>query len=297
VFKNLVIFRLSPTWSTSLTTIEKKLEPMRFIECSPSQDKSVGWVAPRGHEDGPLIEAVAGQWIMRLMIEVKAVPANVVRRMADERAARIEEAEGRKPGRKEMKDLREETRLSLLPQAFSKFGTIWVWIDRKAQRLVLDAGSDSRADEVVVILNKCLEGLGMVRLQTTQSPAVCMSTWLTEQEGPAGFTVDRETELKAHDDTQAVVRYSKHALDIDEVRGHVQSGKVPTRLALTWNERVSLVLTEKMQIKKLKFLEGVFDTDRTQDKDEQFDSDVAITTAELASLIPDLTEALGGEMI
>ncbi len=297
MFKNLVIFRLSPSWSPSIATVEKNLEPLRFLECSPSQDKSVGWIAPRALEDGPLIEAVAGQWMLRLMIEVKAVPANVVRRMADERAARIEETEGRKPGRKEMKDLREETRISLLPQAFSKRGAIWVWIDPKAHRLVLDAGSDSRADEVVSVLNKCIEGLGMVRVQTTLSPAVCMSTWLTEQEAPSGFTVDRETELKAHDDTQAVVRYSKHALDIDEVRGHVQSGKVPTRLALTWDERVSLVLTDKMQIKKIKFLDGVFDTDRTQDKDEQFDSDVAITTAELGRLIPDLAEALGGEMI
>jgi recombination associated protein RdgC len=297
VFKNLVIFRLAPNWTSTLPALEKKLEDLRFTACSPSQDKSVGWIPPRGDEGGSLIVAVSGQWMLRLMIEVKAVPANVVRRMADERAAQIEQKEGRKPGRKELKELREEIRLGLLPQAFSKQLTLWVWIDPKAHRLVLDAGSDARADEAVSALNKCIEGLGMMRIQTTLSPAVCMSSWLSEQDAPYSFTVDRETELKAHDDTQAVVRYSKHALDIDEVRGHVQGGKVPTRLALTWNERVSIVLTDKMQIKKVKFLEGVFDTDRTQDKDEQFDGDVSITTAELGRLIPDLTEALGGEMI
>ena len=297
MFKNLVIFRLSPDWSLTPALAETKLEPMRFVECSPSQDKAIGWAPPRGHAEGPLLESVHGQWMLKLMIEVKAVPGSVVRRLADERAARIEETEGRKPGRKEMKDLREETRISLLPQAFSKRAAIWVWIDPKAKQLVIDAGSDARADEVIIVLNKCLEGLGMQRVQTQSSPAACMSTWLVEQEGPPGFSVDRETELKARDDTQAVVRYSKHALDIDEVRQHVEGGKVPTRLALTWGDRVSFVLTDKMQIKKLKYLEGVFDTDKAQDPDEQFDSDVTITTAELSRMIPEILDALGGEQI
>ncbi len=297
MFKNLVIFRLSPEWGPTPGSAETKLEPMRFAECSPSQDLSIGWMPPRGHAEGALLEVLNGHWMLRLMIESKAVPASVVRRLADDRAAHIEETEGRKPGRKEMKDLREETRLSLLPQAFSRRVAIWVWIDPRAHRLVIDAGSDPRADEAIAVLNKCFEGMGMQRVQTVQSPAACMSIWLTEQEGPPGFTVDRETELKARDDSQAVVRYSKHALDIDEVRAHVEGGKVPTRLALTWNDRVSLVLTDKMAIKKLKYLEGVFDTDKAQDKDEQFDADVTITTAELGKLIPEMFEALGGEQI
>ena len=115
-----------------------------------------------------------------------------------------------------------------------------MWIDPKAKQLVIDAGSDARADEVIIVLNKCLKAWACSVVQTQSSPAACMSTWLVEQEGPPGFSVDRETELKARDDTQAVVRYSKHALDIDEVRQHVEGGKVPTRLALTWGDRVSL---------------------------------------------------------
>ncbi len=297
MFKNLVLFRLSPDWSTTIKKVEQQLEPLRFLECSPSQDKSIGWVPPRGHEDGALIESVGGQWMLRLMIETKAVPGALVRRLADERAAQIQQSEGRTPGRKEMKDLRDETRLSLLPQAFSKRSTTWVWIDPKARLLVLDAGTDARADEVVILLNKCFDALGMQRMQTQASPAACMSAWLTEMEGPAGFTVDRDTELKARDDSQAAVRYAKHALDIDEVRAHVEGGKVPTRLALTWNERISFVLTDKMQIKRLKYLEGVFDAEDAADADEQFDSDVTITTAELGRMIPDLLDALGGEQI
>ena len=58
VFKNLVIFRLSPDWSLTPALAETKLEPMRFVECSPSQDKAIGWAPPRGHAEGPLLESV-----------------------------------------------------------------------------------------------------------------------------------------------------------------------------------------------------------------------------------------------
>ena len=69
-----------------------------------------------------------------------------------------------------------------------------------------------------------------------------------------------------------------------------------TWLALTWGGRVSFVLTENLQIKKLAFLDVVFDNGATC-KDDGFDADVAIATGELRKLLPDLLEALGGEMV
>jgi recombination associated protein RdgC len=107
--------------------------------------------------------------------------------------------------------------------------------------------------------------------------------------------VDRECELKAADESKSVVRYVRHPLDTDEVKQHVEGGKLPTRLALTWEGRVSFSLTEAMQLKKVTFLDVVFEATSTE-KDEGFDADVAIATGELSKLLPDLLEALGGEM-
>ena len=122
---------------------------------------------------------------------------------------------------------------------------------------------------------------------------------LTEQEPPSGFSVDRECELKAADESKAVVRYSRHPLDIQEVQAHIESGKQPTRVALTWNSRVSFVLTDALHIRKVAFLDVVFEsaTGGSTGKDNGFDVDVAIATAELAQLIPDLLLALDGETL
>ena len=124
-----------------------------------------------------------------------------------------------------------------------------------------------------------------------------MAHWLASREAPVGFTVDRDCELKMPDDQKSTVRYSRHTLEIDEVAEHIAAGKIPTQLAMTWNDRVSFVLTEMAQVKKIKLLDVVLDGVLEGGKDDDgFDTDAAIVTGELSKLIPDLLEALGGEL-
>lgn len=291
-----MVYRIGPNWSVSLDQLEAKLQEAPFVECGLTQEKSVGWTPPRGQANGALAESVGGQWLLKLMMESKAVPASVINRKVKDRIAQIEATTGRKPGRKEGKELKEEAKLELLPMAFTRQGAVTVWVDPEARLLMIDAGSPAKADEVLTSLAKAMEGLGATPIQTTVSPVAAMSDWLLSQEPPAGFTVDRECELKAADESKAVVRYSRHALDIDEVPQHISAGKVPTRLAMTWEGRVSFVLTDALQIKKVSFVEGVFQDDGSSGKDDRFDADAAIATGEIRKLIPDLLEALGGEM-
>ncbi|MFM2035282.1 MAG: hypothetical protein RL459_547, partial [Pseudomonadota bacterium] len=235
----MMMYRIQPGWDAQAADMEAALDKARFEECGASQEKSIGWVEPRGEKHGPLVEIVAGQRICKLMVEVKAVPSSVIARKANERAAQMEAMEGRKPGKKELREIKEDLKLSLLPMAFTKQSTVWVWIDPVARLLVIDAGSQARADEVITMMVKCLDGFGVSLINTTVSPSIAMAQWLTTQEAPPDFSVDRECELKAQDESKAVVRYARHPLDTDEVRQHIEGGKAPTRVAMTWNGRVS----------------------------------------------------------
>jgi recombination associated protein RdgC len=243
---------------------------------------------------------VGGQWILKLMVETKVLPASVVKRRAQEQLAHIEATTGRKPGKKEAREILDDARMSLMPMAFTKQGATVVWIDPQSKLLVLDAGSQGRADEVMTCLINAIEGFAVQLINTEMSPAASMAQWLAAKEAPAGFTVDRECELKAADESKAVVRYTRHALDTDEVTEHIAMGKMPTRLAMTWNDHVSFVLTEALQLKKVAVLDVVFEAASalaSDGKDDNFDGDVAIATGELQKLIPDLLEALGGEVL
>ncbi len=293
-----MIYRLVSGWPATVEPLETALQEAQFVECGASQEKSVGWVEPRGHAHGPLVEVVGGQWLLKLMMEVKVVPGSVIKRKVQDQVDHIESSTGRKPGKKEKREISDDVRLSLLPMAFSKQSSVQVWVDPAANLLLTDAGSQAKADEVMTWLIKAVDGLVVQLVNTQTSPSAAMADWLGTQEAPSGFSVDRECELKAADESRAVVRYTRHALDTEEVRQHITMGKMPTRLALTWGDRVSFVLTESLQLKKLAFLESVFEgapSSPADGKDDNFDADVAIATGELRKLIPDLIEALGGE--
>lgn len=126
-----MVYQLASPWAISRAALEKALESHRFSECGASQDKSVGWIEPRGQSHGDLVEVVGDQWVLKLAIEVKTVPSSVIKRKVQEQAAHIEETTGRKPGKKELRTLADDARLSLLPFAFSKQTSVTVWINQK----------------------------------------------------------------------------------------------------------------------------------------------------------------------
>ena len=114
------MYRLGPDWAVSLEQLQEALNPSRFVACGSSQPLSSGWVAPRGLDHAPLAESVGGQWLLRLMVEKKVLPGAVVKRRADEMAAQIERQTGRKPGRRQTKELKEDALHELLPLAFTQ---------------------------------------------------------------------------------------------------------------------------------------------------------------------------------
>jgi recombination associated protein RdgC len=296
VFKNLMVYRLAPEWQPTVAEVDQALAAAPFTECGATQPRSVGWVSPRGEAHGTLIEAIDGQWLLQLMSESKIVPGSVIKRQVEALAARIEQTTGRKPGKKETKELKDQALLDLLPMAFTKRASVKVWIAPAERLLVIDAGSAARADETLTALTQVLPGLKAQLINTAVTPEAAMADWLVSGEPPAPFTIDRDCELKAADGEKPVVRYARHALDLPEIREHIAAGKRPTRLALTWNDRVSFTLTESLQLKKIAFLDGVFEG-RVADGDEGFDANAAIATGELAPMIGELIDALGGEQV
>lgn len=298
MFKNVTVYRIAPGWAPTLEAMEAALDALRFVPCGASQDKSVGWTEPRGEAHGPLVESVAGQRILKFVMETKAVPGDIVREKAQEEADHIEATTGRKPGKKETKSLREDALQALLPMAFPRRGSVWVWIDPVNGLLVTDASSQSKVDELVTSLVNVFNDLNVTLLQTAVTPQTSMTNWLsaeTPDEWPKGFNIERECELKSGDEEKSVVKFTRHNLATDEVRKHITEGKLPTKLAMSWEGRIGFMLTEAMQLKKIAFLEGVFD-DRASDDESGFDTDVALSTGELQKLIPELIAALGGEL-
>jgi recombination associated protein RdgC len=299
MFKNALIYRITEWDRSALSSLEDRLAAGRFAECGATQPESAGWVQPRGDKHTSLMESVGGQLILQLCVERKAVPSSVIKTQLQARLDKIEQETGRRPKGKMAKELKEEIVQDLMPRAFPKRSSNLVWIDPKVGLVVINAGSIKSADRIVTLLVAALGGGVVLRPINTQiAPATAMAQWLKSQEAPPFFTIDRECELKQPDSEKSTVRYARHTLDIDEVAEHINQGKLPTQLAMTWNSRVSFVLNEALVIKKIKLLDVVLQSSSapTGKDDGGFDADVAIATGELRLLLPDLIDALGGEL-
>ena len=294
-FKNLQLFRLPAPWAFDLGTLEDKLASKPFVRCGSQDMSSRGWVSPTGSD--VMVLAVGGQWLLALRSEQRLLPSSVVNQVAQDRAEELEAQQGFKPGRKQMKELKEAVTQELLPRAFTRRRTSYVWIDPVNGWLVVDAASAAKADEVIELLHDTLNDLPLKLLDTERSPQSAMSDWLASGEGPANFSIDRDCELRAITDEKAAVRYVRHPLEGDEIPAHLAAGKVPTRLALTFDERISFVLTERLEIKRLAFLDIIQEQAEkaAAEGDPQFEADFALMSAELARFIPCVIEALGGE--
>ncbi len=298
MLKNALVFAIDHWDMPTLGQFEQRLDAARFVECAASQPESAGWVAPRGQAHAALAESVAGQIILKLCTESKAVPSSVVKDQLEAELDKIEQATGRRPKGKKARELKEHIVHTLLPRAFARRRHTLVWIAAKERLVLVEAASMKKADAVLSRLAELLGGgLRLSPLQTETSPATAMAAWLADKEAPAGFTLDRECELKQPDHEKATVRYTRHALDIDELAAHIAQGKLPTQVALTWNSRVSFVLNEALALKKIKLLDVVLEAaGRDAAAGADFDSDVAIATGELRQLLAHLVDALGGPL-
>ncbi|HYS63769.1 MAG TPA: recombination-associated protein RdgC [Paraburkholderia sp.] len=294
-FKNLQLHRLPAPWSITPEQMEKWLAPHAFAPGNSVEMQSHGWASARDNDS--LVYSLNGQMLLVFRTEKKLLPASVVTQVTKARAADLEEQQGFKPGRKQMRELKEQVTDELLPRAFSIRRDTRVWIDTRNGWLVIDAASQAVADEVRGLLVKSIDQLPLGTVRVTQSPVAAMTGWLLAGEGPAGFTLDQDTELRSPAEGNATVRYVGHTLDAEDMRRHIEAGKQCMRLAMTWNDRVSFVLTPSLTIKRIAPLDVLKEaSDPTaQNDDERFDSDVTLMTAELDRMLNDLLDALGGE--
>ncbi|MBE2259764.1 MAG: recombination-associated protein RdgC [Candidatus Accumulibacter sp.] len=292
-FKNLYLYRLPGNWAVDAGQLEEQLARLTLQACSATDPRSIGWVAPR--DAGALIHSVNQQWLLALGVEEKLLPASIVKRFASDKAKDIEEAEGRRIGRKEMREIQEQMTLELLPRAFIRSRRTHAWIDRGNGWLVIDSSSPAKAEEFLEQLHKSVDDVPTKALKVAQSPSAAMTGWVAAGEPPAGFTLDQDLELRSAE--KATVRYVKHTLEGEEIRQHIAAGKVVTRLAMTWNDRISFVLDDQLQVKRLAFLDILKEQadGQGENEDERFDSDFTLMSGELARLLDDLVAALGGE--
>ncbi|RLM03157.1 recombination-associated protein RdgC [Gibbsiella quercinecans] len=297
-FKNLMVYRLSSDVALNADEMEKQLSAFSFTPCGSQDMAKTGWVSPMGSHSDALTHSVNGQIVICARKEEKILPSPVIKQELQAKIDKLEGEQHRKLKKTEKDSLKDEVLHSLLPRAFSRFNQTFMWIDTVNNLIMVDAASAKRAEDTLALLRKSLGSLPVVPL-TMESPIeLTLTEWVRSGELPAGFIIQDEAELKAILEEDGVIRCKKQNLISDEIAVHIEAGKLVTKLAVDWQERIQVVIADDGSIKRLKFADTLRDQNDDIDRDDfaqRFDADFILMTSELAALIQNLIEALGGE--
>lgn len=291
-FKNLILYRFENAWALPAGALEEKLAERTLQPCSAMSAVSRGWVPPI--DDKPLVQGVERHLLIALGVEQKLLPSSVLNEEVKKRASKFEREKGFKPGRKQLRDFKEIASTELLPRAFTRRSTTRAWIDPAAGRLIVDASSPARAEHVVEFLRETLGELPVSMPQTETSPGQKLTDWLSARRAPGRFDLSEECELTSGDAAKSVVRYVRHNLDVQQIQRHLEEGLRANKLAMNWNGRLSFVVNDKLEIKRLKFMEmDEIDDGPEIDPGRQFEAEFTLMTGQVGPMIDDLLNAFG----
>lgn len=297
-FKNLIFYRFTQPFTTSVEELEEQLRQKRFRSCGSQDMSTYGWVPPLGKHSELLTHAGNGFMLVAARKEEKILPASVIKEVLEERVEQIELEQDRQVFSKEKKALKDDVLMELLPKAFSRCQNTFAYIDPAKGWLVVDASSFKKAEELTSCLRECLGSLPIMNPPLKNMPSHAMTRWLAgEIPLPDKLLLGDECELREPGDEGGQVKVSKQELVGEEVDVHLQAGKQVSKMALIWNDALSFLLGDDLVIRKLKFTDTIqeqLDEINAETAAEQFDADFSIMTLTLQQMIDALMEDLGG---
>ena len=294
-FKNLYLFKFEKDFSLNAEALHDELAKKPFTPCSATQRESMGWIPPLGKNTDSFTHASNNYILLSMARQERLLPTAVIKETLDEKVEEIEVKEDRKVSTREKKEMREDIEHELLPRAFTRTQKMDAWIDPKNGWLILNTPSAPRAEAFTKLLRSTLGRLPVTLPESEVSPAVAMTNWLSTGKLPEPFVLGFECELKNQGDDKGSAIFRQHDLTTDEVQTSLQAGKFAAKLAIEWDEKISFVLSEDLQIKKLKLLDVL--EEQLQDNDpqtheEHMDIQFALMTGEVSVLLKDLMKAL-----
>lgn len=296
-FRNLTLFRFSPSVADDLQRLDEVLGEHRLRSCGPLEMGTRGFVPPVGRGDeAPMTHVVNACTLLTVGSEEKLLPAAVVNDELQRKVQKIAEEEGRKVGGRERKRIKEDLLTELLPRAFVRSSRMSAYVDRKNGWLVLDTASRKSAENALTQVREALGSFPAVPLAPEEGPRALMTDWLAHGKLPGGLVLGDECELRdPATATGAIARCRRQDLDAEEVKEHLRNGKQVFQLGLVFDDRISFVLGEDLVLRKLKFLDVVLDElgDSQQDAAAEMDARFALLTLELERLLGKLEEWFG----
>lgn len=268
---------------------ECQLKPVGPLELS-----SRGFIPPHGHDSDVLMHRAGNTVWLTIGGEDRILPSAVVSDRLARKLAEVERTEGRKPGGRTRKRIRDELIAELLPQAFVKPSRVDVLIDLDHCVAVVDTASRRGAENAISEIRRALGSFPALPLNAEIAPRSVLTGWVAGEPLPDGMAIGDNCVLRDPVDRGGVVKVSQMELDSGEVTKHLEAGKQVTRLALTLHDHAMFVVDEQLVIRNFRLLDGAIDALENADHDDlraELDARFALMAGEFSRLFTTLESA------
>ena len=291
-FRNLTLFRF-PT-SLDLSDLESHLAECALKPVGPLELSSRGFVPPFGNHGEALSHSIGDALWLTVGGKDKLLPGAVVNDLLQKKLAAIEQQEGRKPGGRTRKRIKDELVTELLPRAFVRPVRTDALVDRELGVIAIDTSSRKNGESVVSEVRRALGSFPALPLNAEVAPRAVLTGWIAGDPLPDGLSLGDECELRDPTDSGAVVKIQRMELVGEEINKHLEAGKQATRLALVLDDHVSFVIGEDLVVRKFKLLDGAVDQLESTDRDDiaaELDARFALMAGEFKRLFAVLESA------
>ncbi|MBS0214946.1 MAG: recombination-associated protein RdgC [Proteobacteria bacterium] len=296
-FRNLTLFRFPA--SVSFADIDERLRETALKPVGPLELSSRGFIPPFGNaaegDDVAYMHQIERSIWLAVGGEDRLLPSAVVNDQLQKKIAEFEARNGRKPGGKMRRQLKDELVTDLLPRAFVRPVRTDALVDLKHHVIAIDTSSKKSAEAVVSQVREALGSFPALPLNAEVATGTLLTGWLAGDALPAGLSLGEECELRDPGDSGAVVKLQGMELAGEEIETHLESGKQVTRLALKLDDHVSFVLGDDLVIRKFKLLDGAVEQLESSDRDDiraELDARFALMAAEFDRLFSVLEPVL-----
>lgn len=273
----------------SAEALAENLEASPFVELEPSHLRSVGFVDP---SESGLVTEFPGGLAFRVRIDEKVIPGSVVaKHVARETAKRADEY-GRKPGKKERAEIKEEAFIVLAQTAFARTHAITCFYEQATGFLIVPTTSKRLTDTIVSAL---VQAVGSVKTETINVSNVKhglttrLKSWLADDDGAFGpFAPCGEAALQ-QDSRKITVKMGELLAAKSALDEALAGGFTVNALGFTYKGDTEFRLTHDFRLKGIEF------SHPPTDEDDLFVAEAAIEVRAVSEILTELCDMLAYE--
>lgn len=315
ILKNATIFQFPNQLRANFDDLDQALLECRLKPLGPMDREAHGFVSPFGDDVEPstvdaqeagqgdggdrtwseasaapikaLHHRIADTLWLTVAMESKVVTSSQIDKALSQAIKDFESKNGKPPGSKTRKEIKNQIIDALLPNAPVKSNRVDVMVDVEKGLCVVNTSSKRVAESAVSLIRKALGSFPAMPISAAVDPRLVMTGWIAGDAMPEGLSLGDECEMKEPAENGAIVRCTRQDLNAEEVTRMIESGKKVTRLAHHYQDSLSFVLCDDLVIRKLKLLDGAIDqleSTEHADNNAELDARFALVRGEFLRL-------------